>query len=135
MRLHPAGIIAAIIVALEGIAVLALAVTQVIAMTAGDTAEIATAIALLVLTIVMGVGMLAFAWGILRGETWGRSGGIVTQVLVFAVGLGAATGGYAHPGIGFMIMVPAIAGFAAIILAARQRPDQRHADGADGAQD
>lgn len=127
MRLHPAGIIAAIIVALEGIGVFVLAGVQVLAIIAGDTAEIASAIALLVLTVILGVGIIVFAVGIVRGQTWGRSGGIVTQVLIFAVGLGAATGAYAHPGIGLLIMLPALAGFAAILLATRQDPSHRAA--------
>lgn len=124
MRTSPATLVATAIVALEGAAVLIIAVMQILAMLSGDTAEISSAVALLVLTVIMGVGILAFAAGILRGATWGRSGGIVTQVLVFAVGLGAATGSYAHPMLGFALILPALAGFAAILLAARDSAKQ-----------
>ncbi len=39
----------------------------------------------------------AFAVGIWRGWSWGRSGGIVTQLLIIAVAIGAMTGACAEP--------------------------------------
>lgn len=120
MRTSPAQSIAAVIVALEGVAIFVLAVMQIFAILAGDTAEMPSAIALLVLTLIMGAGVIAFAYGILRGENWGRSGGIVTQVLVVAIGLGAATGMYAHPLIGLAIALPGVVGFVMILLGARR---------------
>ncbi|MDR2294898.1 MAG: histidine kinase [Microbacterium sp.] len=122
----PATIAAAIIVALEAVVTLVLAVAEIGAIIAGDTADLVSALALLVLTIVLGIGILAFAIGILRGRTWGRSGGIVTQVLVFAVGLGASTGPSPHPLVGAWLIIPAVIGFALIIVAARRSPDRSH---------
>ena len=62
----------------------------------GDTDSIESAIALLVLTAVGAVAVLAFAVATWRGQSWGRSGGIVTQLLILAVALGAVTGAYAR---------------------------------------
>lgn len=49
----------------------------------------------------------------------GPLGGIVTQVLILAVALGAATGAYAHPLIGLALAVPALVTFVLLVLAAR----------------
>lgn len=132
-RSQSATVAAAIIVALEGLVTLVLAVVEIGAILAGDTADLVSALALLVLTLVLGAGILAFAFGILRGRTWGRSGGIVTQVLVFAVGLGASTGPSPHPLIGAWLIIPAIIGFLLIIVAARRSPDRSHEPVADDA--
>lgn len=125
MPSHPAGRIAAALVLLEGVALLVLAGMQVLAMIAGDTAELASALALLVLTLVMAAGVIAFAVGIARGRTWGRSGGIVTQILVLAVALGAATGQYAHPLTALAIAAPAILTLILIVVATRRSPEER----------
>ena len=119
MGTNTAARIAAVLVGLEGLALVALAVWQVVAMVQGDTGSIESAIALLVLTIVGAAALLAFAVAVWRGRSWGRSGGIVAQVLVLAVALGAATGDYAHPLIALAIAVPAVVAFVLLILAAR----------------
>lgn len=126
MRPHPVSIAAAVLVALEALAIGVLAVIQVGEILAGHSAEAATGIALLVLTIVMGVGVAAFAFGILREKTWGRSGGIVTQILILSIALGAATGTlYDHPLLGAVIAVPGILGLVLIVASSRKRPEQR----------
>lgn len=111
--------IAAILVGLEGLALVALAVWQIVAMVQGDTGSLESAIALLVLTVVGAAALLAFAVAVWRGRSWGRSGGIVAQVLILAIALGAATGAYAHPLIALAIAVPAIAALVVLVLAAR----------------
>jgi len=119
MGTNAAARIAAVLVGLEGLALVALAVWQVVAMVQGDTGSIESAIALLVLTVVGAAALLAFAAAVWRGRSWGRSGGIVAQVLILAVALGAATGDYAHPLIALAIAMPAIAALVLLILAAR----------------
>ncbi|NYE20968.1 histidine kinase [Microbacterium immunditiarum] len=111
--------IAAILVGLEGLALVALAVWQIVAIVQGDTGSIESALALLVLTAVGASALLAFAVAVFRGRSWGRSGGIVFQVLILAVALGATTGAYAHPLMALAIAVPAIAALVLLILAAR----------------
>lgn len=134
MRPHPVSIAAAILVALEAVGLGVLAVAQIGEILAGHSAEIATGIALLVLTIVMAAGVAAFAYGIFREKTWGRSGGIVTQILILSVALGAATGTfYDHPAMGAAIAAPGVLGLVLIIASSRKRPEQRVRDTGDDA--
>lgn len=110
---------AAVLVGLEGLGVAVLAGWMTLSLLAGDTAEFGTAVALLVMTIVGAVGVIAFAIAIFRGHGWGRSGAIVTQLLILAVALGAATGAYAHPLLALALAAPAVVTLAAVIAAAR----------------
>lgn len=130
MRTNLSGRVAAIVVALEGIGVAALAVWQIAALLSGDTGSIESAIALVVLTVLGAAAVLAFAVAIWRGHSWGRSGGIVTQLLILAVALGAATGAYADPGIALVLAAPAIVGLVLLVLAVRDAG--RAARGDDG---
>lgn len=124
MRPHTTTVLAAFLVALEGLGVLVLAGLQVPPLMAGDVATLPSALALIVLTIIFGIGVLAFSVGIFRGHTWGRSGGIVTQLLLFAVGLGAITGVlYPHPVLGISLIIPAAVTFVLIISSAKRNPD------------
>jgi len=120
MRTNTVERAAAVLVGLEGLAILALVVWQIAALASGDTVSIESAVALLVLTLVGGAAVLAFAVAIWRGRSWGRSGGIVTQVLILAVALGAATGVYAHPSIAAVLAVPAIVALVLLAVAARR---------------
>ena len=120
---------AAVIVGLEGVGLGVLAVLQVLSLVSGDIAYAPTAFALLALTIVGAAAVLAFAVGIARGRSWARSGGIVTQVLILAVALGAVTGDYAHPLTAAALAAPAVVALAFLIAAARR------AAAGDGARD
>jgi len=106
--------IAAFIVAAEAIGVLYLALLQVLALVQGDVATVPSALALIVLTLIIGAGTAAFAYGIWNGHTWGRSGATVAQLMVLAVAIGAATGQFAHPLLGAVLAVPAIIALVAI---------------------
>lgn len=119
---------AAVIVAAEGVGLAALAVWEFIALVGGDTESALSSIALLVLTGVGAAIVLAFAAGITRWHSWARSGGIVTQLLILAVALGAATGQYAHPLTGLALAVPAVAGLVLLILVARAAGRARRGD-------
>jgi hypothetical protein len=119
MREHAAARIAAILLAIEGLAVIGLGVWQVGALVIGDTDSIESAIALVVLTAVGAVAVLAFAVVTWRGESWGRSGGIVVQLLILAVALGAVTGAYADPATGVILAVPAIVTLVLLVFAVR----------------
>lgn len=111
--------LAAALLALEALALAALAAWQVVAMTGGDTAELPTAIALLVFTLIAAVGVGAFAYAVARDRSWGRSGGVVTQLLILAVALGALTGQYAHPLVALGLAVPGVIGLILLMRAAR----------------
>lgn len=123
--------IAAVLVAAEGVGLIVLAVWQLIALAGGDTDSATSAIALVVLTAIGAVAVLAFAFAVWRGLSWGRSGGIVTQALVLAVALGAATGAYAHPLVGLALALPAVAALAALVVSARGSGRERDAEASD----
>ncbi|GAA1925961.1 hypothetical protein GCM10009775_17740 [Microbacterium aoyamense] len=119
MRTKVVRALAALIVGLEGVALVALTIWQVAAVVAGDTVAIDSALALIVLTAVGAVIVIAFAFALLRGRSWGRSGGIVTQALILAVAIGATTGAYAHPILGVEIAIPAVIALVLLVLDAR----------------
>ena len=119
MRTTAAGRVAAVLVALEGVALLVLVGLQIAGIATGGSASLTSAIALAVLTAVAAAAVLAFAVAIWRALSWGRSGGVVTQVLILAVAIGAATGAYAHPVTGLVLAVPALAALVLLFLAAR----------------
>lgn len=121
MRTKPTARIAAVLVGLEALGVLALVVWQIAALAGGDTDSSTSAIALIVLTAAGAVLLAAFAVAVWRGQSWGRSGGIVAQLLILAVALGAATGAYAHPLTGLVLAVPAVVTLVFLVLAARKR--------------
>jgi peptidoglycan/LPS O-acetylase OafA/YrhL len=130
MRHDLLNIIAGGLVVLEAVAVAVLAALQVGAVLAGDTAALETAIALIVLTVVGAVIVGAFGVAVVRGRSWGRSGGIVVQLLVLAVAIGAMTGTYAHPLTGLQLAVPAVIVLVLLFAAARRAAGaQRDADG------
>ena len=119
MRTTVLGRVAAVLVALEGVGIAALVVWQVAAVAAGDTDSLESAIALIVLTAVGAAAVIAFGVAVWRGRSWGRSGGIVTQVLILAVALGAATGAYAEPATALGLAVPAVVVLVLLVLAVR----------------
>ena len=130
MRTNGVARAAAVVVGVEGIALAALAVWQIIAITSGDTESLVSALALVLLTAVGAAAVLAFAVAIWRGVSWGRSGGIVTQVLILAVALGAVTGTYGHPSTGLVLAIPAILALVLLVIAVRNAG--RDAAGRDG---
>lgn len=112
---------------LEGVGMAVLVFVQAGAILGGDTAAIDTAVALLVLMSLAAAGVVAFGVAAARGRSWGRSGGIVTQLLILAVAIGAATGVYAHPLLGLQLAIPAI--LTLVLLFAAVRRAAREADG------
>ncbi|MGW9627040.1 hypothetical protein [Microbacterium sp. NPDC055521] len=78
---------AAIVLALEGVALGIVCVIELLALGAGDTSSSMGGIALIVLTLVAAVALGAFSWGTLRRASWARSGGVLFQVLGVALGL------------------------------------------------
>lgn len=108
------------LVGLEGLGLIALTVWQVVAIVSGDTASIDSAVALVVLSAVGAAAVGAFAVAIWRGRSWGRSGSIVTQLLILAVALGAATGAYAEPAVALVIAAPAVVTLVLLVLAVRE---------------
>lgn len=111
---------AAALIALEAVGLLALAGWQVVALSGADTMSPASAVALIVLTVLGAVAVGAFAGATWSDRSWGRSGGVVTQLLILAVAVGAVTGPYPHAGTALGLGLPALAGLVLLVLAARE---------------
>ena len=77
-------------------------------------------VALVVLTAVGAAAVAAFGVATVRGRSWGRSGGIVTQLLMLAVALGAVTGPAPAYGFALAVALPAVVGLVLLFTAVRR---------------
>jgi len=128
----PLARIAALLLALEAIGLLVLAGWELVALLGGDTVDAVSSVALLVLTVIGAVVVGAFAVGTARGASWGRSGGVVTQLLILAVAFGAATGPDGDAGRAALIAAPALVIGVLLVAAARAASPRREAEGGPG---
>lgn len=115
------------ILGIEALAVLVLTGWEIVALVTGDTDDAVSSIALIVLTAVGAAALVAFAVAVWRGQSWGRSGGIVSQLLILAVALGAITGPSPSVPTAVGAAVPGVIGLIALFLAARGAA-ARHTD-------
>jgi hypothetical protein len=116
---------AAALLAVQALGVAVLVGWQLISLAQGDTVSLSSALALILLTAGGAVLLAAFAAAVWRGVSWGRSGGIVVQLLVLAVAAGAATGTYGHPSTGLMLATPALITLVTLVLATRAAAARR----------
>jgi multisubunit Na+/H+ antiporter MnhF subunit len=116
---------AASLVGIEALGLALLLIWQIVALASGDTGSVESAIALAVLTAVGCAAVAAFAVAVWRDESWGRSGGIVVQLLLLAVALGAVTGSYAHPVTALALALPALAAGGCLVAAVRASARRR----------
>jgi hypothetical protein len=86
-------------------------------------------VALLVLAGLSAVVLGAVLAGIWRGRAWVRAAGVVIQVLLFAIGVGALQGALAQPGWGWPLIIVAVIGFALFVV----RPTAAWLSGRDAA--
>lgn len=121
----PIRLVAAALLGLEALGILALAGWQTVALIGGDTDSVVSSIALIVLTVIGAAIVGAFAVATARDVSAGRSGGIVTQLLILSVAIGAVTGEWASPGIAVLIAVPAVIGLVLLVLAVRAGAPRR----------
>lgn len=122
--------LAAGILALEALALLILAGWEIVALVSGDTDDATSSIALMVLTVLGAVALAAFGVAVARGQSWGRSGGIVAQLLLGAVAFGALSGPAGSPATALALAVPAVVALVVLVAAARRAAarNQEHAD-------
>jgi hypothetical protein len=99
------------VVGVQFAGVLAVGILLLVELLTVPPASFGTAIALVVLCGLL-VGVLgAVLLGIWRGRAWVRAAGVVFQVLLFAVGVGALQGAFAQPSWGWPLIIVAAIGF------------------------
>lgn len=91
MRSPGLALAASAVLAAEGAALVVFALIELMGLGAGDASSLPTALALIVLTVLGAIALLAFAIGTRRGHSWARSGGVVFQVLAVALALASLT--------------------------------------------
>ena len=126
----PAGIIERLAVGLlaaESLVLLVVSGWEIVALVGGDTDDVRSSIALIVLTVLGALLVAAFAIAVGRDQSWGRSGGIVAQLLVLAVALGAVTGPTPAPLFALAVAAPAIVTLAVLVIAIRRAAARRAA--------
>jgi hypothetical protein len=104
------------VVAVEFAAVVAATLVLVVDLVTTASASLATAIALTVLTALAAVVLGAILVGVWRGRAWVRAAGVVLQVLLFAVGVGALQGAFANPAWGWPLVGVGALGFVLFVV-------------------
>lgn len=112
--------LAAGILAVEAIGLTVLAGWEVVALASGDSDSVGSSLALIALTLIGVAALVAFAVAVVRGNSWGRSGGIVAQLLLLAVAVGALTGPDPLTGVAVPLAVPGVAGLVLLVAAVRR---------------
>jgi len=98
----------AALLALEAVALWALAVWELVELLTQPAASEASAIALLVLIVIAAAWVSAIAISVLREHSWVRGAAVVWQVVQVAVGIGFLQGADANVALGLALIVPAV---------------------------
>jgi hypothetical protein len=99
------------VVAAQFAGVLALGILLLVEVVTMPRASLGTAIALIVLAGLLVVALAAVLRGIWHRRAWVRAAGVVFQVLLFAVGVGALQGAFAQPEWGWALILVGVLGF------------------------
>lgn len=117
------------VVAAQFLGVLGLGILLLVELVTVPPSSFGTAIALLVLVALLVVVLGAVLRGIWVGRAWVRAAGVVFQVLLFAVGVGALQGAFAQPDWGWPLILVAVVGFVLFVV----RPTAEWLSGRDEA--
>ena len=96
-----------VLLAVEFLAVAALAVTLLFEVLTAPASSVASGIALTIVGIVAAGWLGAIVVGTLRGQAWIRAAAIVWQFLQVAIGVGALQGTVAQPAWGWPLIIVA----------------------------
>ncbi|MEU8365236.1 hypothetical protein AB0C27_55400 [Nonomuraea sp. NPDC048882] len=119
-------LIAAAVVAVEGLVALGLGVFVAVETLTGTPDDMTSAVAEAVFGLLVGAGLLWVAWGgLFQMERWGRSPAVVTQIFMLPVGGTLITSDL--PQLGIPLIVVALAGLATLLA-----PPTTHALYGDG---
>ena len=132
VRAHGLATAAAAVLALEGAALVIVAIIDLFGLGAGEAGSLLTAIALIVLILIAAGALFAFAVGTRRGRMWARSGGVVLQILAIALALATLT----VPPVAWTFVigvgVPGLAGLVLLIASTRKEARTVGEPGDDG---
>lgn len=110
---------AAVVCALQGVALLIVAVVS--AVDRSDT--VAADLALVICLVVIGGGLLVIAWSLLKQRSWARGPALTFQIIALAI---AVTEAKLTTAYGWLIGVPALVAFIVLV-----RGNQAQADSSD----
>ncbi|GAA2323503.1 hypothetical protein GCM10010149_90940 [Nonomuraea roseoviolacea subsp. roseoviolacea] len=107
-------LVAAVVVALEGLVTFGLGGFVAVETARGLADNVTTAIAEAVFGMLIGAGLLWVAWGgLLRGERWGRTPSVLTQIFLLPVAITLIDSG--RPDLGIPLVAVAVIGLAALL--------------------
>ncbi|MGN9839199.1 hypothetical protein ACTMTI_13860 [Nonomuraea sp. H19] len=119
-------LIAAVVVALEGLVALGLGVFVAVETLTGAPEDMTTAIAEAAFGALIGAGLLWVAWGgLFKMERWGRSPGVLTQIFMVPIAVTLIQSDQLQ--LGIPLIVVALAGLATLLA-----PPTTHALYGDG---
>ncbi|WP_214409395.1 hypothetical protein [Sphaerisporangium fuscum] len=111
--------IAAAVLALEGVVAVLLGGYAGFETIVGRPVDVSSSIALSAFGVVVGAGLLAVGWGLLRVARWARGPGVVTQIFTLPVAVSLVQSGQWLPGI--LLIVLALAGLGTLLAPATTR--------------
>ncbi|MBS1697969.1 MAG: hypothetical protein JST25_06160 [Actinobacteria bacterium] len=120
MRPSTLTIAAAVLLALESAVLLVLTLIEVFDLSSGDASSLPSGLGLIGLSAVGATGLAVFAFGVLRGRSYGRSGGMVVQILAVAVAFSALSVRPFPVVFVLSLLIPAVAGIVMLFLLSRQ---------------
>ncbi|MET8863317.1 hypothetical protein ABZW11_10220 [Nonomuraea sp. NPDC004580] len=119
-------LIAAAVVAVEGLVALGLGVFVAVETLTGRPDDVTTAVAEAVFGLLVGAGLLWVAWGgLFKMERWGRSPAVLTQIFMLPVSVTLIQSD--QPQLGIPLIVVALAGLVTLLA-----PPTTHALYGDG---
>lgn len=111
---------AATLLIAEGVALAATTVPELIGLFAGEAANVATAVALIVLTLIGAGALVAFGLGTRVGNSMARSGGVVAQVLALTLVAASLTVPPVQWTFVLAVGAPAVLGLVLLLSSARR---------------
>jgi hypothetical protein len=101
-------ILAAALVAAEGLFVGALAGRLGVALVAGETRSLVTSVALFALVAAAAAWVIFVSISLLKGRRWARSAGVFWQLVQLAIASGSFSGQFGSQAIGWSLIVPSV---------------------------
>ncbi|WP_295012270.1 hypothetical protein [uncultured Microbacterium sp.] len=133
MRVSRLTLAATAILAAEALALLVIALVELSGLGSGDAASLPSGLGLIGLTVVGAIGIGALSFAVWKGRSFGRSGGMVVQILAVLTAL-SSLGVRPFP-LGFVLAlaVPGAVGAVLLFLLSRREgaANRRRADQAD----